>query len=130
MVDFGQGMAGSLPGMVLADYGATVVKIEPLDGDWARGSAGFHMWNRGKSSVVLDLQQPDDRAKALELIALADVLIESFRPGVTERLGIDWPTVAALNAGLVYCTITGFHAGSPYAGLAGKRRSDRGAREG
>ena len=119
VVDFGQGMAGSLPGMVLADYGATVVKIEPPDGDWSRDSAGFHMWNRGKSSVVLDLHQAHDRAKALELVARADVLIESFRPGVTERLGIDWPTVAALNPGLVYCTITGFHPGSPYAEMAG-----------
>ncbi|MHB8328084.1 MAG: CaiB/BaiF CoA transferase family protein [Acidimicrobiales bacterium] len=119
VVDFGQGMAGGMPGMLLADNGASVVKIEPPQGDWSRGTPGFHMWNRGKSSVVLDLQDASDRARALALVARADVLIESFRPGVTQRLGIDWGTVRRENPQLVYCSITGFPATSPHAQLAG-----------
>ncbi len=108
VLEFGQGMAGSMPGMVLADNGADVVKVEPPWGDFARGTDGARMWNRGKRSVVLDLRRDDDRAAALELASGADVLIESFRPGVADRLGIGWDAVAPRNRGLVYCSVSGF----------------------
>jgi crotonobetainyl-CoA:carnitine CoA-transferase CaiB-like acyl-CoA transferase len=119
VLDFGQGMAGSLPGMILADNGAHVIKVEPPQGEWSRGTPGFHMWNRGKLGLTLDLRQPGDRARALELAGQADVLIESFRPGVTARLGIDWASVKEVNPSLVYCSITGFAPGSPHGHLAG-----------
>ena len=105
--------------MILADNGAVVVKIEPPGGEWSRGTPGFKMWNRGKLGLILDLAQGDDRARVLELVRQADVLIESFRPGVTDRLGIDWASLSKENPSLVYCSITGFAQGSPHGGLAG-----------
>src|SRR5579872_7211780 len=115
VLELGQGMAGSMPGMVLADNGADVVKVEPPWGDFARGSDGPRMWDRGKRSVVLDLRRADDRVAALDLVNDADVLIESFRPGVAERLGIGWDAVAPGNPGLVYCSVSGFGPASGYA---------------
>ena len=99
--------------MILADHGADVVKIEPPSGDFARGEPGFLMWNRGKRSVVLDLTREADRARALALAQSADVVVESFRPGVAERLGIGFAAVAAENPGVVYCSITGFGRDDP-----------------
>ena len=111
VLDFSQGMAGPMAGGILADYGATVIKIEPPAGDWARQLPGFHMWNRGKQSVVLDLGTEEGRAGARQLAAAADVLIEAYRPGVAGRLGIGSDDLQALNPALVYCSITGFGRG-------------------
>src|SRR5207249_9346488 len=97
-----------MAGGILADYGATVIKVEPPGGDWARAMPGFHMWNRGKQSVVLDLGTEEGRAGARQLAAAADVLIEAYRPGVAERLGIGYDDLKALNPALAYCSITGF----------------------
>ncbi len=95
VLDFTFGMAGSLATMVLADNGAEVIKIEPPSGDPYRRLPTFIMWNRGKKSVVLDLKTPVDREKAQALGRRADVIVESFRPGVTDRLGIGYETLSA-----------------------------------
>jgi len=109
--------------MMLGDLGATVTKVErPGGGDdtraWGppydeRGEATyFQSVNRNKSSLVLDLGAEAGRAEALRLAGEADVLVENFRPGVMDRLGLDYGALAAENPGLIYCSITGFGAGA------------------
>ena len=117
ILDFSQGMAGPLATMVLAENGAEVTKIEPPNGDWARREPAFGFWNRGKRSVVLDLAGGADRRRAQELAAASDVVVEGFRPGVAERLGIGYEDLAASNPGLVYCSISGFGAAPALAGV-------------
>jgi crotonobetainyl-CoA:carnitine CoA-transferase CaiB-like acyl-CoA transferase len=123
IVDFSRVLAGPLATMVLADLGATVVKVErPGVGDdtraWGppfdeRGDATyFQAVNRNKSSEAIGLTTPEGAARARALVANADVVVENFRPGVMDRLGLDWPTLAADNPKLVYCSITGFGAGA------------------
>ena len=112
-------MAGTLPGMILADNGADVVKVEPPGGDTGRTCEGSRMWNRGKRSVVLDLHRRVDRDTALELAAAADVVVESFRPGVAERLGVGWHDLRAANPRLVCCSISGFGPAGAYAAVPG-----------
>ena len=94
--------------MMLADHGATVTKIEPPGGDPYRSQLGYHAWNRGKRSAVLDLKDESDLLVFRKLAAQADVVVESFRPGVTARLGIDFETLATGNPRLIYCSITGY----------------------
>src|SRR5918912_1289237 len=87
VVDFGQYVAGPLAAMLLADAGADVVRVEPPGGPrWPTPANAT--WNRGKRSVVLDLKRADDQALARRLVASADVVVENFRPGVMERLGL------------------------------------------
>jgi crotonobetainyl-CoA:carnitine CoA-transferase CaiB-like acyl-CoA transferase len=123
IVDFSRVLAGPLTTMVLADLGATVIKVErPAIGDdtraWGppfddRGDATyFQAVNRNKSSETIDLTTPAGATRARALVAGADVVVENFRPGVMERLGLDWPTLAAADPTLVYCSITGFGAGA------------------
>jgi crotonobetainyl-CoA:carnitine CoA-transferase CaiB-like acyl-CoA transferase len=123
IVDFSRVLAGPLATMVLADLGATVVKVErPGIGDdtraWGppfdeRGDATyFQAVNRNKRSEAIDLTTPAGAARARELVAGADVVVENFRPGVMERLRLDWPALAAADPKLVYCSITGFGAGA------------------
>ncbi len=119
VVDLAQGMAGAMVGMLLCDHGAEVVKVEPPQGDWSRGTPGFLMWNRGKQSVVLDLTQPGGRAEAVRLATAADVVVESFRPGVADRLGLGYAQLAAANPGVVGCSISGFGEVGELAGLQG-----------
>jgi crotonobetainyl-CoA:carnitine CoA-transferase CaiB-like acyl-CoA transferase len=118
ILDFSRVLAGPLATMVLADLGATVVKVERPGGDdtrsWGpplddRGEATYFLSvNRNKHSVVLDLTDPGDRARARELVRGADAVVENFRPGVMERLGLGYDALAAEQPGLVYCSITGF----------------------
>jgi len=122
-------LANYLPGpyatQVLADLGADVVKVErPDGGDMARGvgPAGpdvFGAVNRGKRSAALDLSADDDGASFMALASEADVVLESFRPGVVDRLGVGYDDVAEHNPGVVYCSLTGFGAGGPNAQRAG-----------
>jgi len=119
VVDFSTWMAGPLATMVLADYGAEVIKVEPRSGDPARSLPAFQTWNRGKLSVVADLKTAGGRAKALELIAGSDVVVTSWRPGVAERLGVGYEDVRPTNRALVYAAITGF-------GERGSRKSNKG----
>jgi len=130
VLDFSRVLAGPLATMVLADHGATVVKVErPGAGDdtraWgpphdAAGTATYFLSvNRNKRSLALDLRDPADLALARELAARADVVVENFRPGVMARLGLDHATLAASNPGLVYATITGFGSSGEGAALPG-----------
>jgi crotonobetainyl-CoA:carnitine CoA-transferase CaiB-like acyl-CoA transferase len=119
VIELGQGLAGAMPGMILADNGADVVKVEPPWGDWSRAQSGSRMWNRGKRSVVLDLGERTGRDLAARLTERADVLIESFRPGVADRLGLGWSALGSRNPRLIYCSISGFGPATAYADLPG-----------
>ncbi|HLH67337.1 MAG TPA: CoA transferase [Solirubrobacteraceae bacterium] len=122
VLDLSRILAGPFATMVLADLGAEVIKVErPGTGDdtrsWGppfdeRGEATyFHAVNRNKRSVVLDLRSPAGAARARELALAADVLVENFRPGLMDGLGLGYETLQAANPRLVYCSITGFGAG-------------------
>ena len=118
--------AGPFAGMLLADLGADVVKIEPPSGDqmrqWPpfasqggdRFSHNFASVNRNKRSIMADLKAPADLARVRELIAVADVVIENYRPGVLDRLGLGYETLSDGHRGLVYCSISGYGLTSPY----------------
>ena len=116
ILDFGQGYA-AIPGMILADYGADVIKVEPPQGERFRALPAFAQWNRGKRSVVLDLVTDRGRADVALLARTCDVVVESFRPGVAERLGIGYDTLAAANPGLVHLSISGFGPRDRLAGV-------------
>ncbi len=119
IVDFSRVLAGPLATMVLADLGATVIKVErPGSGDdtrtwgppWAEdGTASYFLSvNRNKSSVALDLRDVADLETVRKLVAKADVVVENFRPGVMDRLGLGYDQLSAADRSLVYCSITGF----------------------
>ena len=118
VVEFGQYIPGPLLGMLLAEQGADVIKVERPGGDPARNEPAFATWNRSKRSVELDLKSSDGRERATELINWADVLIENFRPGVADRLGIGYEATRT-NSGLVYCSLPGFGEDSPHRGERG-----------
>ena len=108
VLDFSMGMPGAITTLILADFGAEVIKVEPPGGDPFRFQPAWLAWNRGKQGVVLDLEAADGREQAVRLAERADVLVESFQPGETTRLGIDFEALSSRNPGLVYCSITGF----------------------
>src|ERR1700749_347362 len=101
-------MEGPLATMTLRYHGADVIKVEPPGGDPHRSYVGSVVTNRGKRSVVLDRADPEDRTRLRDLIATADVLIESFRPGHMATLGLDFESLAADFPALVYCSLTGY----------------------
>jgi crotonobetainyl-CoA:carnitine CoA-transferase CaiB-like acyl-CoA transferase len=121
VVEQGTFITGPCAGMMLADLGADVVKVESLTGDPYRSYQGgqfsphFQAYNRNKRSIALDLNAPADRKVFDELIADADVYIQNFRPGTAERLGAGRQRLQDLNPRLVYCSISGFGASGPYA---------------
>src|SRR5580700_1495683 len=118
VVDFGQYMAGPLAGMLLADQGAEVIRVDPPGGPrWDTPAAA--VWNRGKRSVIADLRTSTGLELARRLAETADVLLENFRPGVMERLGLGAGELMAARPGLVYCSMPGFAADDPRAGLPG-----------
>ena len=119
VLDFSWGMAGSMATMVMSDFGAEVIKVEPPGGDPFRGAPAALQWNRGKKSVVLDLKSEEGQRDAQRLSRRADVVMESLRPGVAERLGIGYGTLAEDRPELVYCSITGFGPRGPYAQYKG-----------
>ena len=108
VLDLTGGVAGPITTMLMSDYGATVIKVEPPGDDPFRSHPGYLAWNRGKKSVVLDLKDAAQRDQFLELAARADVLVESFSPGTTANLGIDYERLHAANPRLIYCSITGY----------------------
>ena len=108
VLDLSWGIAGPMTTMLLADHGAAVTRIEPPGGDPFRSQLGYHVWQRGKRSAVLDLRTPEDLESFLSLACHADVLVESYSPGVTRRLGIDFDILKALNPRLIYCSITAY----------------------
>jgi crotonobetainyl-CoA:carnitine CoA-transferase CaiB-like acyl-CoA transferase len=127
VVDLTQVMAGPFCTMLLADLGADVIKVEPPDGDLSRSMGGerlrmkgtdnapFLALNRNKRSVVLDLKKPGDRDQLIALAQTADVFIESFRPGVAQRLGFVYETLGKENPRLIYASISGFGQSGPWA---------------
>ena len=114
VVDLTSYIAGSYGAMMLADMGASVIKVEGLEGDPFRELPGFYGWNRGKRSLAVNLKHPDGRAIVHRLAARADVVMENMRPGVVERLGVDYAALSALNPRLVYSSVTAFGADGPY----------------
>ncbi|MBW8825684.1 MAG: CoA transferase [Acidobacteria bacterium] len=120
VIEAGAGsIAGSMIGMMLADNGAHVVKLEPPEGDPLRSGNvnGFLAWNRGKDSQVCDLRTNEGQAQARDLIAKADVFIDGFGTGVTDGWGLGYEALKASNPALVYCAIRGFASTGPYAHL-------------
>ena len=113
VVEFGRYIPGPLLGMLLADQGADVVKVEPPGGDPARAHPAFATWNRGKRSVVLDLKSRGDLERARELVRDADVVIENYRSGVADRLGIGYDVLSGVNPRLVYVSLPGYGEGHP-----------------
>jgi crotonobetainyl-CoA:carnitine CoA-transferase CaiB-like acyl-CoA transferase len=125
VLDLSSFIPGPYLTLALADHGAEVIKIERPDvGDPTRSiglSDGpdtvlFRNFNRGKSSIALDLKREEDRETFLRLADTADVIVESNRPGVARRLGIDYPVVSRRNPGIVYCSITAFGQDGPKSG--------------
>ena len=119
VLDFASGRAGGVATMVLSDFGAEVIKIEPPGGEKFRDAPGAIQWNRGKKSVVLDLKTPDGQRKAQVLARHADVVVENFHPGVSQRLGIDYDTLRDGHPELVYASLTSFGPTGPYAHYKG-----------
>ena len=118
VVEFTHMVMGPTCGMVLADLGAGVIKIEPPEGDRTRnllgsGAGFFPLFNRNKKSISLDLRSPEGREAALKLIATADIVSENFKPGTMAKLGLDYASLAKLNPRLIYVSHKGFLPG-PY----------------
>ncbi len=123
VLDFTTAMAGPTASMLLADFGAEVLKVEPPEGESSRrwGSARFGpgsdtsglflALNRNKASITLDLKSDEGAAAVERLVRDCDVVMESFKPGVADRLGIGYERLAAIRPGLVYASVSGFGAG-------------------
>ncbi len=123
VIDLSQGAAGPTCGALLGDLGADVVKLEPPGGEWGRVlgppftagvASAFLAMNRNKRSVVVDLKRPGGREVVLRLARRADVILESFRPGVAERLGVGYDDVSTGNPGLVYVAISAWGRHGPW----------------
>ena len=130
VVDLSRIIAGPLATQILGDYGAEVIKVEhPQGGDdsrhWAppRASDGqasyFFAFNRGKRSITIDLKHPRGKALVVDLVRRGDVLIENFKPGTMDDLGLGWETLRAVNPRLIYCAISGFGSTGPYRDRGG-----------
>ena len=118
VIEFTHMVMGPTVGHILAGLGAEVIRIEPIGGDRTRkllgsGSGYFPMYNRGKQSICLDLKSEEGIAVAKDLCARADILVENFRPGALDRLGLSYETLAETNPGIIYCSEKGFLPG-PY----------------
>ena len=118
VIEFTHMVMGPTCGMILADLGAEVIKIEPPGGDKTRNLPGlgigfFRSFNRNKKSVILDIQAPEGHATAIKLVRSADVVIENFRPGLMAKLGLDYATLSKANPRLIYVSHKGFLPG-PY----------------
>ena len=123
VVDLSQGVAGPYAAMMLARFGADVIKVEPPDGDWSRALGTQHgdqsayslLCNLGKRGIVLDLKAEAGRQVLWRLIASADVFVQGFRPGVIDRLGFGYAEVAAIVPRIVYLSVSGFGSVGPLA---------------
>ena len=129
VLELAQIMAGPTAGMMLADMGADVIKVEKLPGgDDSRGygeprvngvSAPFLMLNRNKRGIALNLKHPDGRGILLRMVRNADVLTENYRKGTLEKLGLGYDVLVRENAGLIYCAVSGYGRDGPYANKGG-----------
>src|SRR3954465_15261997 len=117
VLDLSWGIAGPLGTLLLAEQGADVIKVEPPGGDPFREYSGYAVWNRSRRSVPGDLKQPAGADAFRRLAADADVLVETFRPGVTDRLGIGYDALHARNERPRYCPRPRFPGGDrPFSG--------------
>ena len=119
VVEFTHMVMGPTAGVILADLGAQVIKVEPLGGDNTRrlkgsGAGYFSMYNRNKQSVCLDIKSAEGKDVALSLLKEADILLENFRPGAMDKLGLGYEQLKGINPRLIYCSLKGFLSG-PYA---------------
>jgi crotonobetainyl-CoA:carnitine CoA-transferase CaiB-like acyl-CoA transferase len=122
VLDMTHALAGPFAGMVLADMGAQVVKLEHPQGDHFRpllGGAYYAALNRNKRGISLDLRQPEGKQAALKLMERADVFLESFTPGTVDELGLGYEAVRVFNPRIIYCSISGFGQTGPYRPLPG-----------
>jgi len=118
VIEFTHMVMGPAAGLMLADMGADVIKLEPTHGDKTRslpgsGAGYFPAYNRNKRSLCIDLKSAEGKAAVLRLVDTADVIVENFRPGTMDRLGFGYETLRTRNKGLIYCSEKGFLAG-PY----------------
>lgn len=118
VVEFSHMVMGPACGMVLADLGAEVIKVEPVTGDLTRnllgaGAGFFPMFNRNKKSIAIDLRNAEGVQAAIRLASTADVVLQNFKPGVMKKYGLDYASLSRLNPGLIYVNHTGFLPG-PY----------------
>jgi crotonobetainyl-CoA:carnitine CoA-transferase CaiB-like acyl-CoA transferase len=131
IADFAQLAQGPFATQILGDLGADIIKIEPPKGDWMRyfaygnlypagESVSYLAFNRNKRSITLNLKIPKGVEVAKRLVTKADVVVENFRPGVMERLGLGYDTLSQLNPRLIYCASSGFGPSGPYAKRAGQ----------
>ncbi|GAA5036360.1 CaiB/BaiF CoA transferase family protein [Microbacterium fluvii] len=131
VADFSQLLQGPFATQAMADLGARIIKVEPLGGDWTRSyamlnaypggeSVSFLAFNRNKESIALDLKSPEGLELARSIIRRADVVVENFRPGVMDRLGIGYEASRVDNPGLVYVASSGFGVDGPYATRPGQ----------
>jgi crotonobetainyl-CoA:carnitine CoA-transferase CaiB-like acyl-CoA transferase len=127
VLDLSQGIAGPVAAGLLARQGAQVIKVEPPRGDWMRGAGGGRegmtantiAGNLNKRSLAVDAAKPQGRAVIERLVRESDVLVENFRPGVMDKLGLGYAALAAINPALIYCSISGFGTSGPWVGKAG-----------
>src|SRR5699024_10502759 len=131
VLDCSIAMAGPFAAQRLGDLGADVVKVEPVTGEWQRrmpagGATGntinvsFLSLNRNKRSLAVNLKTEAGRDIMRRLVAQADVFVQNYRPGVAERLGVDYATLQAINPSLVYASISGYGEDGPYAKRPGQ----------
>lgn len=131
MLDLSIAMSGPFAAMKLGDLGADVVKVEPLAGEWQRHAAAggatgkqvnasFLSLNRNKRSLSVDLKSQEGLAALHRLVETADVFLQNYRPGVAERLGVDYETLRAIRPDLVYVSISGYGSSGPYARRPGQ----------
>ena len=119
ILDLSWGCAGPLGVLLMAEHGADVIKVEPPGGDPFRKYQGYKVWTRSRRSVTCDLKSSAGRDAFLHLAAGADVVVESFRPGVMKRLGVGFDVLASANPRLVYCAIPAYPPGHPLADQPG-----------
>jgi len=131
VADFSQLVQGPNATQMLADMGADILKVEPLHGDWQRNwslgdawingeSVSFLAFNRGKRSIAINLKDPRGNEAALRIIRSCDVLLENFRPGVMDRLGLGYQTLSAIHPKLIYCASCGWGQDGPYVTRPGQ----------
>lgn len=114
ILDLSEGMSGSVATMVFADFGAEVIKVEPPGGDTYRQNPAWRQWNRGKKSIVLDLETAYGRQSVDRLISESDVLLHSMNPDKTAELGLEYERLKGLQPQLVYASLSGFGKSGPY----------------
>ena len=119
VLEFGQYIAGPYTAMLLAEQGASVIKIERPGGDPYRPEKGFVVCNRSKKGIVLDLKTPEGQKVAHQMAKGADVLIENYKPGTADRLGIGYQAIHDINPWIIYCSISGFGQQGPYKDISG-----------